>query len=260
MKRCKSTGASEDSDCIPKVISVCREENHLSRRKVGVGRLTLGRAVLSRCRHSETCRNSAGRMKVLFYNLSGSKKQAFSNLVAAFKELRGCSGRWHVAARERCYDARYHAGADAIVQCEPADFNIGGLGRICNIEVPLIETGIKTFYFCPDRLLVVGKEAVVAPVFYSSLRLDARREEVFACEVVPPDAQVVGHTWRFVNKDGTPDRRFNNRRIPILLYEELSMRTDSGINELFHLSRAGAAAGFIRAVDGLAALGARRQG
>jgi len=45
---------------------------------------------------------------------------------------------------------------------------------------------------------------------------------------VATNAQIVYHRWKFVNKNGTPDRRFNNnRQIPVAQYEELSMQTAS---------------------------------
>jgi hypothetical protein len=44
---------------------------------------------------------------------------------------------------------------------------------------------------------------------------------------VPRDSTQVDTTWRFVNKNGGPDRRFNNNsQIPILQYGEVVMRTD----------------------------------
>ncbi len=49
-------------------------------------------------------------------------------------------------------------------------------------------------------------------------------------DVVPRDAKVIGTTWRFVNKDGGPDRRFNNNyQIPIVLYGTLNVCAPSGL-------------------------------
>src|SRR6185437_14394300 len=57
---------------------------------------------------------------------------------------------------------------------------------------------------------------------------------------VPADAQVVGHTWRFLNKDGSPDRRFNNnRRIPKCQYSQYHFLSATGINEIITTSKLG---------------------
>lgn len=48
---------------------------------------------------------------------------------------------------------------------------------------------------------------------------------------VPPDSHVVDYTWRFVNKKGGPDRRFNNnRQIPIAQYGFLQLQSQTGMN------------------------------
>jgi hypothetical protein len=56
-----------------------------------------------------------------------------------------------------------------------------------------------------------------------------------------------------VNKTGGPDRRFrDNRELPVVLYEELNLRSTSGLNERLQFSIAGASSGFIVAVQALA--------
>lgn len=43
------------------------------------------------------------------------------------------------------------------------------------------------------------------------------------------DANVVGHTWQYVNKDGGPDRRFNyNPRYDKCQYGNVSLRFPGG--------------------------------
>jgi DNA polymerase-3 subunit epsilon len=42
---------------------------------------------------------------------------------------------------------------------------------------------------------------------------------------VPRDATQIETTWLYVNKNGSPDRRFhNNKQIPVLLYSELTVK------------------------------------
>lgn len=75
-------------------------------------------------------------------------------------------------------------------------------------------------------------------------------------EGVPSDSQVVGHTWRFVNKNGSPDRRFkDNRQLPIAQYEELQLTSTQGIQELFQFSRVGAAEAFATSLSQLGRYG-----
>jgi DNA-directed RNA polymerase subunit RPC12/RpoP len=48
---------------------------------------------------------------------------------------------------------------------------------------------------------------------------------------------VVGQTWAKINKDGTRDKRFaDNYEIPIALYGELTLKSDTGLWEKFLFS------------------------
>lgn len=65
---------------------------------------------------------------------------------------------------------------------------------------------------------------------------------------VPPDASIVGSTWKYVNKDGSRDKRFShNYQIPIVLYGELHFQSNQGLNEVFQFSNASGAEEFLRA-------------
>ena len=64
-------------------------------------------------------------------------------------------------------------------------------------------------------------------------------------ESVATDATQVGTTWRYVRRDGGPDRRFNNnRQIPILQYGTLAFRSSRGLNIYLQTSTVQASAGF----------------
>ena len=54
---------------------------------------------------------------------------------------------------------------------------------------------------------------------------------------VPADATIIGETYKYTNKNGTPDKRQNNNyAIPIAKYGNLSFRSDSGINDRYMFS------------------------
>jgi hypothetical protein len=54
---------------------------------------------------------------------------------------------------------------------------------------------------------------------------------------VPSETQVVGKAWAKSNKDGSPDRRFNdNYQIPVVQYGSLSFTSPSGLHEEYQCS------------------------
>jgi len=66
----------------------------------------------------------------------------------------------------------------------------------------------------------------VGAVEYKNLSLEVADTRFHEDGVVPRDATIVGNTWRFVNNNGTPDRRFkDNKEIPICRYSNLQVAT-----------------------------------
>ena len=95
----------------------------------------------------------------------------------------------------------------------------------------------------PDRLYVwqAGRYGAVE---YGDLYAETGETQFIESDGVPPDAHVVGRTWRFVNKNGGPDRRFNNNcEIPIASYGVVSLTSRTGLNVLLHISRKAAVQG-----------------
>ena len=53
----------------------------------------------------------------------------------------------------------------------------------------------------------------------------------FVEDIAPNDTEILSYTWQFVNKNGTPDKRYkNNLQLPICHYGILSFQTDTGFN------------------------------
>ena len=69
-------------------------------------------------------------------------------------------------------------------------------------------------------------------------------------EKVPSDGEVIGHTWKKANKDGSRDKRFqgNNYQIPVLKYGSLVLEADDGLQESYMFSNAEAFTGFAEAL------------
>lgn len=89
---------------------------------------------------------------------------------------------------------------------------------------------------------------------YNQLDAKATQIQFREEEQVPGDATQVGATWRFVNRNGGPDRRFNNnRQLPIMLYGQLLLTSTSGVQELFEMSVPAAARATADAITNLSA-------
>lgn len=186
---------------------------------------------------------------VLMYELDEPMEQALEALHAGASALASVSAAWHVASHARVFDQKYHAGAGTVVDRK--------LTRFIKAPPPFVETNIQTFavtvgaqtlHFFPDRVLIYDSKGVGA-VSYQGLQVLVSSKQFVEQEAVPNDATVIGRTWRYVNKNGGPDRRFkDNREIPVCQYEQVALRSDTGLNELLQVSRLGAAADFASAI------------
>lgn len=189
---------------------------------------------------------------VMLYELEAEAEAAFQKLHDAFHELSICCGTWHIEASGAVSDSKYHAGANQLVRRQ----NIGLLKKLppffkSNVEIPAIPVGKQILFFFPDRVLFYSNTGVGA-VNYADMRLEVSRTKFVEDGSVPKDAEIVGRTWRYVNKSGGPDKRFkDNKELPIALYEEIHFTSSSGVNELIQISRTGVAEDFAEAVASL---------
>jgi hypothetical protein len=98
----------------------------------------------------------------------------------------------------------------------------------------------------------VRQDGNYGTVAYESLSVSFAPTRFIEEQGVPQDAQVLDHTWRFVNKRGGPDRRFsNNVQLPIAQYGLIQIQSLTGLNIQLHASSLEAAADFAKAFSGL---------
>lgn len=184
---------------------------------------------------------------VVFYDLED--ESSFQALHTGFDWLAACARVWRLDAEGRTSDWKRSAGATGVVKRHALSVRKGAAPYIkTNVAVPTVPAGRKTLFFFPDHLLVFeGRD--VGAVDYGSLDVQAQTSKFIEDEGVPPDATVLEYRWKFINKKGGPDRRFkNNRQLPVTLYGELRLRSATGLNEAFQMSRSDAPAQFATAI------------
>jgi hypothetical protein len=102
--------------------------------------------------------------------------------------------------------------------------------------------------FYPGIALIARADGVFALVDLKELQVAFEPVTFVEDETVPPDAQVMGHTWAKVNRDGSPDRRFrDNYQIPLCRYGKLFIASTTGVAEEYQFSNVIAAERFARA-------------
>ena len=179
---------------------------------------------------------------ILMFDLDAPSEDAFAKLHEAIETLAQCAGLWSISTQGDVHDPRYHAGAGSLISRSRMSIRFQPPAFIkCNVSVPELKFATTTLYLFPDQLLVCDS-AQVAAINYNDVAFGSRIRRFIEDEELPRDCKVVDYTWRFVNKNGEPDRRFNdNIRLPICEYEETELTSESGFHEIIQSSTHGIA-------------------
>jgi hypothetical protein len=188
----------------------------------------------------------------LEYNLSGKELEPFNQLTRAFKVLGSCERVWQIPSEMSQADWKRNAGASKTVERRPTSLSTDQPALIkSNIEFLRLALANENLYFTPDAVLIIAGKSVAA-LRYDEVEIVCRRTKFIEDRSPPSDAQVVGESWLYVNKDGSPDRRFgNNRKLPICLYAELDLKSSSGLNERIHCSRLDSSENFVACMNAM---------
>ncbi|MET3981769.1 hypothetical protein ABIB62_004386 [Mucilaginibacter sp. UYP25] len=185
----------------------------------------------------------------LHYEMDEQFKQVYEQFSSHFLSFAGSARIWQYVNARQTNDYKRTGGAGKLIKrvaVRSISTNQPPLSYFStNVAIPCLKLSNLEFYFLPERLLV-KRGKTFAAVFYKNLRIHGVTTRFIEDESVPRDANIVDQTWRYVNKHGGPDRRFNNnRQIPVCVYSEYTMTSDSGIYEVLTTSRLGAMDAFM---------------
>lgn len=173
----------------------------------------------------------------LQYEMDAQAQQKWGLLNQCVSSLGRSLRLWRITTHDPTYDWKRNAGASSLLTRNPSSVQQRTSRTIAsNVNPYVLDIGTQQFYFFPDRVYVL-ENGTYGAVEYASLMLGVGQTRFIEEQGVPSDAQTVGQTWRFVNKSGGPDRRFNNNyQIPIAQYGVVELKSSTGLNLLLHVS------------------------
>lgn len=190
------------------------------------------------------------RRATIIYELDSKNTPEFVRIQQAFEKLATANTIWRVTSRIPTYDWKRNAGSGTLIDRRRVHCGALAIPNVStNIQIIGLDLGDTRIYPLPD-LVLYWQSRRFAPINYSDLRASWHPSKFIETETVSPDAAVVGKTWRYINKDGSPDRRFNgNILIPIVAYAAVTLETTTGVNLDFQVSSVSAASGFIELLN-----------
>jgi hypothetical protein len=191
----------------------------------------------------------------IHYEMEGAVKKIYDDFVGHFAAIKSSSRVWQYLHTEKTNGYKYSSGASNSVTRRSLTNIATNRSPLkwfdTNVEIPYLGLINTELYFFPERL-IIKRQNRFAAVMYKNMNCSFYPTRFIEEEGVPRDSEVVGHTWKYLNKNGTPDKRFsNNRQLPICKYSEYHIRSESGINEVITTSQAGAFDDFIKLISAI---------
>lgn len=155
----------------------------------------------------------------------------------AMMSLINNNGVWQVNTIQANSSTKVNAGAARSVEKKPVKFlKKKPFFLKTDATCYYIKLLNDEVYILPDRLIVKGKKGWGC-VEYSEMHIDVGSVVFIESGVTPRDAEVVGHTWQYVNKNGSPDKRYsNNRQLSKCHYGTLNFKSPTGLDVILYIS------------------------
>lgn len=173
----------------------------------------------------------------LDYDIEADQQSLVDSRMNPMIKITECSKVWRIMQTSKVIDRKYSGGAsDTVNRTACTASTKAPFPFRANVAVAAFKVKKETLLFLPDKLFIIQGSKIGA-LNYDDISSHPHTTRFIESEAVPKDAQIVGQTWKYVNKSGGPDRRFkDNRQLPICLYGELELTSTSGLNTVIMYS------------------------
>ena len=197
--------------------------------------------------------------KNIFHLLYDTDSSAASRWQATNESLSGLAGAeklWHVTSQTSTNDWRRNGGSSELDDRVAATLALQSpLFIQTNVTPFCLQLQARQLAFLPDCVWVfsetdasdksTGSYQVYA---YSEIALEYETLSFHEGDGTPSDTHVTGRIWQYVNKDGSPDRRFrDNYQLSICEYGGITLHLGSNLSLLIQTSSALIARQFVEA-------------
>ncbi len=167
----------------------------------------------------------------LEYSFDDGLEALYQRRLQSWQELFASEKVWQITARGSTNNTRRNAGASGVVHrnllSKPKS---EAFWLKSNISPMIIRLQKESMVLLPDKVLLISG-IKVGSVSFEDIQIQVREQTFIEDQAVPHDTKIIGKTWKYVNRNGTPDKRFkNNKQLPKCLYGQVTMQTPSGLN------------------------------
>lgn len=173
----------------------------------------------------------------LEYTIDSDQKAIIDERLKPLLKIAESKKVWRIIETSKVIDTKYSSGANNTVKrvvCQSS--KVVPFPFVTNSQVVTFKSGKEILMFLPDKFFIIQGNKIGA-LNYEDLMTDVKATRFVESQGVPSDAKIISQTWEYVNKSGGPDKRFkNNKQIPVCLYGEMIIKSNSGINTVIMFS------------------------
>ena len=104
-----------------------------------------------------------------------------------------------------------------------------------NVNAYYVNMHSEKLIILPDKLIII-RNGKIGAINYDDINIEYSKHNIIGGTVCP-DSEIVGHTWKYVNRNGGPDKRFkDNARLNICKCGKITLKSSSGLNVVILLS------------------------
>lgn len=192
-------------------------------------------------------------------------KSKYDTLLASFKQLSKSVKIWDVTGSYSQDKKQTRSAADATVSRKEVSFGTMAVPEIKSVFEPLWLKNANgaDLYFYPNFAMMYSNNNSFALISLNEINFTHDQVKFMESGSIPSDSKVIDKTWAKVNKNGSPDKRFkDNYEIPIVAYGQITLQSNTGLNEQYHISNceytedfANAFIEFQKVINGLKSVG-----
>lgn len=189
----------------------------------------------------------------IYYDLDNEMNEVYDKFISSFESFSKVKQVWYINSKSNVRDFKYHAGANELVKRNKvASISLDKKPLkylVTNAPIPSIDLNSVKLYFFPERLLI-KKGKKYAGLMYSNINIQINDTRFIEEEQVYRDSEIIDYTWKYVNKNGSPDKRFsNNKKIPICRYTLFHLDSIDGLNEIIMTSKPDGMTDFVNLIN-----------
>lgn len=214
------------------VVSVLVENYNFELLVIGSIAIFIGLLIISKMKKLE----ATFKVAHLTYHIDTPAKENYKSIIKIVNMLTRSDKVWCIMGRSQNLDTKRNAGASVSVVKQVAKIEkVTPSYLTTNFTVWGIVLKSTRILFFPDCVYVYQHKRYSA-ISYNRMRVSFSTTDFIENDFIPYDTIEVGKTWQYVNKDGSPDRRFNNnRQLTIVKYGHFTLSLGDTQFE-FHVS------------------------